>query len=363
MTKQQIKCYYQNTRGLRTKADDCMSTIVSTNFDMFCLTETWLLKEISSTSYFPTSYSVYRRDRDYGATGKKFGGGVLTAVRDNIKSCRRVDLETYAECVWVELLTRDGFHYLVGNYYFPPLSDSSVFVNHLQKIEQQIDFSKFKVHMYGDFNLPGVNWSTGISSSGNNQTVVKVSRLVDFINFNGLTQHNQFTNTAGNVLDLFLSNCPIDSVTPVSDTLVKPDVFHPPFFVCFSLPVRSRDRQNLTRYDYHKGDYLGLYTFLRDNNWSTVLHDNCVDSATESLTKIVKNAIDAFIPKRLSKPSKYQFWFSRELKHYMRKKEHYHKLFKRTGIELWYIKFSVYRALVKKLFKHDKFIYKKIGRK
>lgn len=135
----------------------------------------------------------------YGATGKKFGGGLLTAVRDKIKSYRRLDLETYAECVWFELSSLDGFNYIVGSDYFFPLSDANVFIKHLTTLKQQIHFSKFKVYMYGDFNLPGVNWSTGISSSGNNQTVVKVSRLVKFIKFDGLTQPNYFRGTVGNV--------------------------------------------------------------------------------------------------------------------------------------------------------------------
>lgn len=32
---------------------------------------------------------------------------------------------------------------------------------------------------------------------------------------------------------------------------------------------------------------------------------------------------------------------------------------KRTRVELWYTKFSIYRALVKKLFKYDKCVYEK----
>lgn len=352
-----IKCYYQNTRGLRTKADECMANVVSTNFDIICLTETWLLEELSSASYFSSSYAVHRKDREYDATGQKFGGGVLIAVCDSLNSYRRQDLESYAECVWVEILSSDGFNYLVGNYYFPPLSDTQMFDNHLQTLEEQVDFTKYRVLIFGDFNLPGVDWASRLISSGSTQTTIKVSRLLNFINFSGLTQHNQLKNSAGNVLDLCLSNCPIDSITPVNDPLVRPDVFHPPFVVYFSFVKRTFHRHNSTTYCFGSGNYLGLYTYLRDYNWSTVLDDHCIDSATQSLTDITKHAINLFIPKRLSRPSKYPFWFSKELIHYMHKKEHFHKLFKRTGLELWYIKFSIYRALVKKLFKYDKRAY------
>lgn len=200
-----IWCYHQNTRGLRAKADECMANVVSTNFHIICLTETWLLEELSSASYFPSSYAVHRKDREYDATGQKFGGGVLIAVCDPLNSYGRQDLESYAECVWAEILSSDGFNYLVGNYYFPPLSDTQMFDNHLQTLEEQVDFTKYRVLIFGDFNLPGVDWTSRLVSSGSTQTTIKVSRLLDFINFSGLTQHNQLKNSAGNVHIVSLS--------------------------------------------------------------------------------------------------------------------------------------------------------------
>lgn len=82
-----------------------------------------------------------------------------------------------------------------------------------------------------------------------------------------------------------------------------------------------------------------------------------VDSATESLTEIISKTIDLFISKRLSKPFKYPFWFLKYLKHFVHKKDHFHKSFKRSGGQLWYINFSFYRALLKTLFKRDKTVY------
>lgn len=168
-----LRSYYQNTRGLRTKADECLRNICSSAFNIICLTETWLLDEISSNSYFPSRYTVHRRDRDYAATGQKFGGGVIVAVDSYTSNCRRYDLETYAECVWVELVAADGFNYLIGNYYVPPLSDATAFVDHFERLEKQIDFSKFRVHLYGDFNLPGVDWESGQINSGNSENIKK----------------------------------------------------------------------------------------------------------------------------------------------------------------------------------------------
>ena len=69
---------------------------------------------------------------------------------------------------------------------------------------------------------------------------------------------------------------------------------------------------------------------------------------------MARKGIDMFIPKRVIRATKYPAWFSKELRYYMRKKAHFHKLFKSSGVELWHAKFKVYRVLVKKLFAHDK---------
>lgn len=62
-------------------------------------------------------------------------------------------------CLGRTIVAADGFNYLIGNYYVPPLSDATAFVDHFERLEKQIDFSKFRVHLYGDFNLPGVDWN------------------------------------------------------------------------------------------------------------------------------------------------------------------------------------------------------------
>lgn len=136
-----LEVYYQNTRGLRTKSDEFMSNILLSSSDIICLTETWLCAGISSLNYFPSNYVVYRQDRDYDTTGMKLGGGVLVAVKSRVQSHRRKDLESYSECTWVEIPTRDGFNYLIGNYYFPPLFDESKFIAHFEALQITIHFS------------------------------------------------------------------------------------------------------------------------------------------------------------------------------------------------------------------------------
>lgn len=352
-----VSVFYQNVRGLRTKAAEFMSNLVGSPHNIFCLSETWLCNNIPDTNYFTPKFNVYRRDRDYACTGQKLGGGVLIACEVSVDSHRRFDLESYPECVWVEIKASDGFNYLIGTYYFAPLSDQTVFIEHFETIRKQINFDKYRVQIYGDFNLPGVDWALQTVNS-NSITANKASSLLSFINFCGLEQHNTIKNSVGNVLDLALSNIPILKLSTAFDPLVQIDVFHPPFIVQFYLPFRSRVSCMPSNYCFSKGDYMGVYRFIENFDWCNVLAMSDVDRVSETLTSVVKDAIDSFVPKRTNKLSIYPNWFSKELKVYLRKKEHFHRLFKNTGSTLWYTKFSIYRALAKKLFKRDKRLHR-----
>jgi hypothetical protein len=54
-------------------------------------------------------------------TNNTRGGGVLTALFPRVRSCKsRCDLESFDECVRVEIPTYDGLNLLIGNHYFPP---------------------------------------------------------------------------------------------------------------------------------------------------------------------------------------------------------------------------------------------------
>ena len=88
------------------------------NFNIICLTETWLNHNTSDDSVNINGYKLYRRDRQTDNNG----GGVCVYIRDNIYSCRRLDLELpNIECIWVEV----NFHnrkFLLGTFYRPPRS-------------------------------------------------------------------------------------------------------------------------------------------------------------------------------------------------------------------------------------------------
>lgn len=75
-----VDIYYQNVRGVRTKADTLFSNVSLSGLSIVCLTETCLCSGISSSNCFPPNFDVHRRDCEgYGAG--KMRSGVLGGWR------------------------------------------------------------------------------------------------------------------------------------------------------------------------------------------------------------------------------------------------------------------------------------------
>lgn len=112
-----LKCFYQNTRGIRSKIIGLRNKITLKNFDVVCLTETWLTDGIDSESIFDETYVTYRADRTartYSRATNRLeedltGGGALIAIKNNISTnrLRHWELEVPFDNVWVKINTNN----------------------------------------------------------------------------------------------------------------------------------------------------------------------------------------------------------------------------------------------------------------
>ena len=80
-----------------TKQRAFQEFIYREQLDIVVVCETWLYSSISDLTILPTGYNIYQRDREH-----KAGGGVLIAVKTDISSLRRKDIETNCEVSAVE---------------------------------------------------------------------------------------------------------------------------------------------------------------------------------------------------------------------------------------------------------------------
>lgn len=146
-------------------------------------------------------------------------------------------------------------------------------------------------------------------------------------------------NCSGNVLDLALATSAIDICT-ADEPLSRVDDYHKPLIVSFHLQVKRADFFEQPWFCYPQGDYYSLYRYLKEFDWSIVLGDTCVESCTNKLTETLKQVLDAYISPKNSRKTKYPPWFSKSLRQCLRRKLHYHRLFKKTRLQKWYGMFS-----------------------
>ncbi|GBM69126.1 hypothetical protein AVEN_6359-1 [Araneus ventricosus] len=65
---------------LRTKTFEFYSSVASVEYDVICVTETWLCEDMDSWHLFDDRYLVYGKDRSLADSSRR-DGGVLMAIK------------------------------------------------------------------------------------------------------------------------------------------------------------------------------------------------------------------------------------------------------------------------------------------
>ena len=77
-----------------------------------------MIYSVFDSKVFPSTYSVYRKDRN------KHGGGVFIAIRENLPSYQ-IQMDTSLEIIWVRLHIDSNNDVILGSFYRPPSSPTS----------------------------------------------------------------------------------------------------------------------------------------------------------------------------------------------------------------------------------------------
>lgn len=91
-----------------------------------------------------------------------------------------------------------------------------------------------------------------------------------------------------------------------------------------------------------------------------MLETEDVNTGVELLTSTVQGIMKKCIPHRKSKKCRFPCWFSHDLRHYLKKKQKYHKLYVKSESEYWYQRYSLCRKIVKKLIARDEADYHRL---
>lgn len=333
--------YYQNVRGLRTKTETFLRSVLLNDYDVIALTETWLLDSISDNELLDDRYLVWRRDRNYISTGQTMGGGVLLAVKRELCSYMNVAWQSSAEDIWVSIRLgcnnkpKITLHLCV--LYLCDENNGNCFKTQLVNFSNNLiniitDNNSDTLIILGDFNMSCVQW---LPTNGQLQAVNIVNPLasdfIDTLNVCGLQQFNSTVNNFGRILDLVLCNVNIVT-TACPDPLVPEDPHHRALITLVPIsnysPLKVLPR---TSHNYFKADYDRINESLHKIDWISALSGGSVNNAVESFYEIISNIRDSFVPVRKAYKSKYPPWFSYSLIKVIKEKFKYFKKFKTYG--------------------------------
>ncbi|KAL0818556.1 hypothetical protein ABMA28_008995 [Loxostege sticticalis] len=369
-SKNHLSIYYQNCRGIRTKLHTLYMNILSNNYDVIVLTETWLTDDIDNNEFIDQRYVVYRCDRDRSASNKQDGGGVLVAVLRGLRpalfdkvTTANASQSKHFEHILVEIPSANNIKkHLISAAYIPPRSSADVYEKHFDSLQECLINSLIdSFYIIGDYNIPDVIWSpyappsldlnddtkstplTGIGSTFTHSLLLNSIALLNASQYNGVYNEN------GKILDLFISN-QRTIIQPSSDPLVPPDPHHPPFSALVNIPSVSKAmaRLPMAKYNFYKADYDLINIKIKNTDWEALLQPLPVDSCLSTFYNTLDEIIKTHTPLSKSRVNGFPVWFSRSLIRTFRDKQKAWTKWKRFGNLIDYEKFSQLRSAFKK---------------
>ncbi len=368
-----LSIYYQNTQGLipfsclgeshpildRTKIYELNAHINETKPDIILLTETWLKRCINDQEVIhDTVYNVIRNDRSQVSHPadpsnpdkyKKNGGGVLIAVRSDLKAeIKRISVRKGAEMAGIELTINQSKIIFCVVYRVGTLGpDNHTSINDTIKAFYCSKRPK-KFFIVGDMNLSTANWSTTSNPVASNPT----ERLfLDSFNEFDLKQCIKSpTHIKGKILDILLTNSAplLQNVQVLNNTSIcKSDHFPITFEVNSHVKYKKPPKRKML--NFKKANWQALNKDLTNVDWT-----NLIDCAEPELSwrcfkSILFRLISKHIPTITIKLGYKSPWFDSESNNAYLKKKRAHKKWKHTNSDLEYFKFSMHRKNFKTL--------------
>lgn len=160
-----LKVAFLNVRSVLNSFDKLVDFILSGNYDIVAISETWLSAAIPDSKIEISGYEIVRKDRD------KRGGGVAFYLKD----CFRYEvllssMEETIEQIWLKLKYRKT-DYILGSLYRPPQKNLHDFIAILEETLVQFLPISSDIIWGGDINIDHLNLG--------NYNIIKLHEMLD----------------------------------------------------------------------------------------------------------------------------------------------------------------------------------------
>ena len=281
--------------------------------------ESWLTPEVKNSEIFPDSFDALRKDR----AGDSQGGGVYIAYRRDLLCTETPELDAKYEVVWCKLDIIGCRTLYLGSFYRPPKRIEEEYLMEFNKSLTRIMSNKnAHVLVGGDFNCGDIEWSTMQVPEGVPQRPIQC-QLLEIAQDHCLSQVVNIHTRNDKTLDLLLTNSP----SPVNRVKGMPPIGkadHDIVYVEYDIKAKWIQQAPRKIFLYNRADMGGLRDHLARFRVSFLSSDHSHMSVNDmwvSFKSEVLEAIQMFIPTKMTK-TKYSLpWIDSSIKRLIRKRD------------------------------------------
>ena len=197
-----------NARSLlrRERCPAFANAILISNPKIFCVTETWLTINFSSSDTFLLRYTIKRAERTVDNSSSRHGGvliGISSEFNFTVHDLSQFSSTISESFLWVSITIQDNELNICCLYNPPANSKCRIPQNELNDLFQQVSNTKSHQLCYivGDLNLPNMDWES-LSSPDEYEdkiaqtfSVLNWTQLIDFPTV-GRRRHHELTRVS-----------------------------------------------------------------------------------------------------------------------------------------------------------------------
>lgn len=310
--------YYQNVKSIVSKLNILIPNFTASLFDIIALSETRLSPFIPNSELNFNNYIICRCDRSSLNSVFKRGGGVLVTVDSHLNSKILNVTANCIEQVIVQIQLGSNV-FIICCIYIPPTSTFTLYEQFFLSInELYLSNPKAKFILFGNFNLPSLDWSLYtlplLCNSQIDSYFVSMLSHYNFNQFNLVRNHN-------NILDLALSNAHI-TVSNDPDSLLPIDLHHPALnislnFDHYDILIANHD----LIYDFNNCDYTKVVKSIGDSLSTFNLNSHNIDETIDQFYYILYKTIKNYVLMKRVYKTLYPVWYSYLLKSLLKEKK------------------------------------------
>ena len=317
-----------NLQSINNKKAEILLMLERDNPDIVVGTETWLKPDVSNAEIFPSSYTIYRKDRADG-----YGGVILAVKTDYVSEMITLPTDksdTELETVFAKITLENDSKVVVGAVYRPTNNDFTYTEKLTTYIHRLLRKHPKAVHwILGDFNLPDVDWQTRTVEGHQYLKTINESFL-DLCFNNQLDQIVTEPTRGENILDLVFTNRP----SLINKCKIRP-VLSDHDAVYIESSVRPRKIKPVSRkiHLWKKADLdqLRASCLMMVEAFNNKFNTNSpVDQMWDFLKHHLLDLEERCVPSKMSSTKYHQPWANRKIKRLSRKKKRWFRRHKIT---------------------------------